>query len=521
MPRRLACLAVALLLSGCSIAGLGPPPDYGFVTITTGGVGLHGGDGDVPPTLDLRLHADVAFRSGDVTATLDGRALTLTPHNGDLVSSVPPLALASAHRLAVAVAGMSTVNLSFTVVPPTAAMLAAHIDPRSGLVVDAVFASPPSQAGVAAALPGATLTWSDGDHARVTWHATPPASIALPVSIATAGDAHLDPGLQLDLTGIGRNTVRRVTVPPAPTVGGTPITAFVINTATSNSSLAFHLGALHALSATGWEAQADGSILGTPDPSAVSRALAAGVAIYPSLTNDTTDPQATDQLLTSAGATSTLIGEMTASVADAGFAGVNLDFEGMLAADKAPFTAFVQKLASALHAHGARLIVDVVPHSYSGLNAYSVAYDVPAIGRAADLVDLMAYDQHGDGGTPGPVAGLDWDRALLAATMVGLRPAHTLLGIPLYGREWGTIGGASAFSNVLYNGLSVAGARVDYDFAAQTPYIVSPDATLISYFDDADSLARKIALARSSGLAGVAAWRLGFEDPAFWSLFGG
>ena len=63
------------------------------------------------------------------------------------------------------------------------------------------------------------------------------------------------------------------------------------------------------------------------------------------------------------------------------------------------------------------------------------------------------------------------------------------------------------------------GARVDYDFSAQTPFIVQPNGSLTSYFDDADSLARKVALVHTYGLAGIAAWRLGFEDPGFWSLF--
>ena len=193
----------------------------------------------------------------------------------------------------------------------------------------------------------------------------------------------------------------------------------------------------------------------------------------------------------------------------------------MLAADKDPFTAFVQQLATALHAHNAKLIVDIVPHDFAGVNAYSAAYDVAAIGKAADLVDLMAYDEHGDGGTPGPVAGLDWDTSILQATLPDLDPSHVLLGVPLYGREWGSVGGASAYSNVLYNGLHIPGARVDYNFETQTPFIVSPNGSLTSYFDDADSLARKIALVKTDGLAGIAAWRLGFEDPKFWSLFSG
>jgi spore germination protein YaaH len=522
MHRRLACLAVALLVSGCSFSGLGPPPNYGYLVITAGGVGLRTGSADIPPNLDLRLHATgAALQASDVTATLDGNPLTLAAQDQDLISTVRPLLpLASSHRLSVAVAGLSTQSITFTVIPPTAAMLAAHIDPASGLVVDAVFADAPDEAAVAAALPGAKLTWIDGTHARVTWSGKPPASIALPATITTAGDAHLDPGVSLSLVGVPSHTVRRVTVPAAPTVSGIPVDAFVINTAASNSSLAFHLGAVAQVTPTGWQAQADGTLLGTPDQSAVGRAAAASLPIWPSLANDSTNPPATDKLLNNPNALNELINEMLASIRNDGYRGINVDFEGMLPADKAPFTAFVEQLATALHAHGAKLIVDVVPHDFAGINAYSAAYDIAAIGKVADYVDLMAYDQHGGGGTPGPVAGLDWDNAVLQATLPDLNPAHVLLGVPLYGRAWGSsLGGASAYSNVLYNALSVPGARVDYDFSAQTPYVLSPNGSLITYFDDADSLARKIALVHTYGLAGIAAWRLGFEDPGFWSLF--
>ncbi len=521
MHRRLVCLAVALLVSGCSFSGFSSPPNYGYVVITAGGVGLRTGSSNVPPNLDLRLHSTrAALKASDVTATLDRSDLTLAAQGEDLVATVTRLPLSSSHRLAVAVAGLATQYITFTVIPPTAAMLAAHIDPAGGLVVDAVFADAPDHPAMAAALPGATLTWIDGTHVRVTWNGRAPASIALPASLPTAGDSHLAQGVSLSLTGIARHTVRRVTVPSAPGVAGIPVDAFVINTAASNSSLAFHLRAVAQVTPTGWQAQADGSILGTPDQSAVGRAGAAGIPIWPSLANDSTNPPATDQLLNNPKATAHLVNEMVAAIRFDGFGGINLDFEGMAPSDRAPFTAFVEQLATALHAHGAKLIVDLVPHDFAGVNAYSAAYDVAAIGKVADFADLMAYDQHGSGGSPGPVAGLDWDNAILQATLPDLNPAHVLLGIPLYGRAWGSLGGASAYSNVLYNALAIPGARVDYDFSAQTPFIVSPDGSLTTYFDDADSLSRKIALVRTYRLAGIAAWRLGFEDPGFWSVFG-
>ncbi len=129
---------------------------------------------------------------------------------------------------------------------------------------------------MAAALPGATISWIDGNHARISWHGKAPASITLPATIPTARDAHLDPGITLALGGIPRNAIRRVTVPAAPSVTGTKIDAFVINTAISNSSFALHLGEATEMTPTGWQAQANGTLLGTPDQSAVNRAAAAG-----------------------------------------------------------------------------------------------------------------------------------------------------------------------------------------------------------------------------------------------------
>ena len=113
----------------------------------------------------------------------------------------------------------------------------------------------------------------------------------------------------------------------------------------------------------------------------------------------------------------------------------------------------------------------------------------------------MAYDQHGDGGTPGPVAGLDWDNAILQATLPDLDPAH--MSSSAF-RSTGARGAASAVRPRTRTSSTTRsrcpGARVDYDFSAQTPFIVSPNGSLTTYFDDADSLARKIALVHTYGL---------------------
>ncbi|MBV8528469.1 MAG: hypothetical protein JOZ75_09150 [Candidatus Dormibacteraeota bacterium] len=523
MPHRLVCVAIAsaAALTACNLPFVDTPPEYGFISVSDGGVLLTPGSDQVPPTLDLRLHAQKALRPQDVTGQVDSRALTFTASGSDLVASTSALPLGSNHHLNISVAGRAQgISVRFSVIPATSAMFAAHVDPAAGTVVDGVFDDAPTQSAVAQALPGAGLSWRDPTHLRISWSGPAPPAVDLPAGIPTARGSHLAAAVHLGLAGLAAGELSRVASPAPAPVAGTNLVAFVTDTPAANSSLAHHQSVLSWVSATGWQAQPDGTIQGSADPVAVARAKSVRLPLWPDLENDFSDQTGTDTLLKSQQAVGTLVATTVQNVVNGGFPGVNLDFEAMPSSDKDAFTAFVKSLATALHAHGAQLTVDVVPHTPSGTNRYSAAYDVPALGSAADYVDVMAYDEHGEGGDPGPVAGLDWVKAELAGTLPGLAPSHTLLGIPLYGRNWtGGTGSSASYAEALSD-LSSPGARVDYDFSAQTPFIESSDGSSVTYFDDAASLSLKLALAHQDGLAGVAAWRLGFEDPNFWSLFG-
>jgi spore germination protein len=163
----------------------------------------------------------------------------------------------------------------------------------------------------------------------------------------------------------------------------------------------------------------------------------------------------------------------------------------------------------------------VVPHKPGHLNVYSAAYDLSAISAKADLVTLMAYDEHTSLTGPGAVAGLAWDQQVLGGSLPEVRsPGTVLLGLPLYARTWAGDGGvvADSYAASVSAALSGAGARIDYDFGAATPFVHGADGASTTYFDDADSLAAKLALVAAHRLRGVALWRLGFEDPAVWEV---
>ena len=62
------------------------------------------------------------------------------------------------------------------------------------------------------------------------------------------------------------------------------------------------------------------------------------------------------------------------------------------------------------------------------------------ISKIADRVLVMAYDQHWSTSKPGPVASLTWCREVAAYASKNIPKSKLIMGLPLYGREWGDQG---------------------------------------------------------------------------------
>jgi spore germination protein len=492
----------------------------GLVVVTAGGTALDDGTADVPPTLDLGLEG-FGVTPSVVSATLDGRRLTLASSPKGVTAAVAPMAYDSQHQLVIDVTGRVPEVIGFQVVDRTGVSAAAWLGGAGQIVCQVAFEWAPDRAAIAAALPQAQLTWVDDTHLGLAWGRPPPA-LAIPAGLVAARGSVLDGPLQLSLTGLQTGQLRRATVPAAtPAPAGLQLTLWTDGTAASNASARAHAAAAAILSPTGWEVESDGGLQGTPNPVTLAAAAAAHRPVWPVLKNDDAGSRGTDLLLNSASASSTLIAAVVSQVRSLGLAGVNLDFEGVPGTDESALTAFAAQLSTALHAVGAGLSIDVVPHSLAGTDSASAAYDDPGLAAVADYLVVMTYDESWSIGAPGPVAGVDWQAAELAGTMPGVPADKIVLGIPLYARSWSggrvTDGG---YASMVPQALSESDVSYDYDFAAATPALVSdvPGGYAQLWFDDADSLLRKIDAVSSLGLGGVAAWVAGDEDPAFWSV---
>jgi spore germination protein len=199
-----------------------------------------------------------------------------------------------------------------------------------------------------------------------------------------------------------------------------------------------------------------------------------------------------------------------------GYDGVNLDFEGIPPQDRARFTAFVGRLAETFHRHGYYVTLSVPAETADAPeDSWTGAYDYRALGRVADLLMIMAYDEHTPSGPPGPVAAAAWVKKVLAYAVRVVPPAKIVLGVPGYGYDWSAAGNqaltyAQAKQLAAEHGVSAAAGGHFVYWAGGALHTV--------WFEDASTFLNKLKLAVGYELRGIALWRLGIEDPRIWQL---
>jgi len=268
----------------------------------------------------------------------------------------------------------------------------------------------------------------------------------------------------------------------------------------------------------------DGRLAGRPDEELIRTARGRGTAVMMlvhNLSNGSFSRPLAHRVLSSEARRRALVRDIAEECRAQGYDGVNLDFEYMSPADAAGYGALVGELAAVLRPEGRLVAVCVAARTPSDpTNEWSAAFDYNALGRAADRVIVMAYDEHYPAGRPGPVASIDWVRGVLQYTLERVPADKLVLGVAAYGYDWVESTGA-ARPLPAWKAIALAaerGAEMEWDDDAQVPcfrYWNGREAHIV-YFESGHSLRRKLSLARRSGLAGVAVWRLGYEDPTAW-----
>jgi len=205
--------------------------------------------------------------------------------------------------------------------------------------------------------------------------------------------------------------------------------------------------------------------------------------------------------------------------------GINLDFENFYLSEKDDYVALARELADMAHREGLTVSVDVTFLSSS--EVWSRCFDRPALSAVCDYVMVMAYDQHTAGGPAGPVGSLPWvENALQRIVAGGEVPREKLvLGVPFYTRLWaeepGKNPGVTTYSMKGVKELIADKGLVPvWDSEAGQNYVEYREdgVRYRLWIEDEASMAARVRLVHKYGLAGVAAWRRGFEVPATWEV---
>ena len=292
----------------------------------------------------------------------------------------------------------------------------------------------------------------------------------------------------------------------------------------SRTSLRRHINQLDVISPQ-W-VLLDGSlgrVAVTSDPQA--EALIASAKTPPSVLpmvhnahNGISDGPLADNLLTNPAAEKALISNLVVVAQQRGFAGYIFDFENISKLAIARYPDFIAEARAALRPIGREVWV-ATPFSDD-------SWPLSKFGLAADVVLLMAYDQHWGTGDPGPPAGQEWFEETLARDMKILDPRRTVVSLGAHGYDWtlkDNTGPASAESVEFYDATQLAfdsNAGVSLDDNELNPTFAFEDDSHrkhIVWFLDAATFFNEVKVSDPYRPMGYALWRMGAEDPGIWS----
>ncbi|WP_342430099.1 glycosyl hydrolase family 18 protein [Neobacillus sp. FSL H8-0543] len=204
--------------------------------------------------------------------------------------------------------------------------------------------------------------------------------------------------------------------------------------------------------------------------------------------------------------------------------GINIDMENLYLNDRDPFSLLIKKLSDALHLDGKVVTVSVPANTGdSRANPWSPWFDYEKLGLFSDSLMIMTYDEHNPRTTPGSTASVNWTEATIRyALKHGVPPSKILLGVASYGWDWDTTANETLYSShaMLMGQITKYKAKVIWDSRSQTPhfsYVDKKHHSHQAWFENSHSLRFKLNLVEKYNLRGIGIWRLGLEDPMYWT----
>ena len=261
-----------------------------------------------------------------------------------------------------------------------------------------------------------------------------------------------------------------------------------------------------------------GNIASIASADYVSQAHEKGLQVW-GLIDNFTQEVSTTETLSSTAARQNIISQLIQAAQDVGMDGINVDFESLSEDVGIHFLEFLRELSIECHKNNLVLSVDnPVPEDFTS------HYDRAEQGRVVDYVIIMGYDEHYVGSEAGSVASLPWVEQGIQDTLEEVPAERVINAIPFYTRLWRTTGGnvTSEAIGMDQAQQTIAESNVEtyWDKTTSQNYgkYDIDNSTYQIWLEDAQSVAEKVKLVSKYDLAGVSAWKLGFENNGIWQV---
>lgn len=263
----------------------------------------------------------------------------------------------------------------------------------------------------------------------------------------------------------------------------------------------------------------EGAISSLASSDYVNQAHAKGMEVW-GLIDNFNDQVSTLETLSSGSARAHIIEKLLEEAKRVGMDGINLDFEALTQEEAPHFLQFVRELSVACRNNKLVLSID------NPVPQYTAFYNRKEQGVLADYVIIMGYDEHTVGSEqPGSVASLPFVEEGIVQTLKEVPKEKVINGVPFYTRLWTQSNNGVVTSEVF--GMDEADAYVqengmdvywNKDVSQNYAEAQIDNGVLKMWLEDEESLEEKLKLIEQYELAGVAAWKLGFERPDVWEI---
>ena len=275
-----------------------------------------------------------------------------------------------------------------------------------------------------------------------------------------------------------------------------------------------------------FELRSDGSLavnIGNSGTNYINWAKQSNLKVWPVLSNSMlNDLDAMSNILSTFETRANLIENIINQLVKIEVDGIYIDFEDMYKDDKDNFSRFLIELAPRLREIG--MTLSVLLTAPDGSDTWSLCYDRNLIGKVADYVVFMGYDENtGSSKTAGTVAGANWVELNIKKFLgqEGIDKDKIILAIPFYTRLWQETDGNLTSKVVNMKDVEIPNdAKVEWDENLKQTYIeYKRDNTVYKmWIEDEKSISAKLDLVQKYNIAGAGFWEKDREKDTIWDI---